>query len=515
MTKSISDLLMQNSGDPAQELPVAFDLLRQGQADQAAGMFRALLQRQPKLAEAWLGLGQAAAQKGDLKVAAQSFSRALQFQPDMVEAYVSLSKAYQRLNRLPQARQACINGLNLAPSDPVLHYNLGVVMRLSGDFDGAIRQYNTALQYAPDYAPAYFSLGNAYRDQGNMAEAESAYLSAVRLRPDYADANTNLGGILAAREDHTGALPYFEAALKAQPNHLFAQKNMALSLYKLGRYAESAVATQAALRLSPGDMMLHYQMGEALYGLQRTGHDEVARQVATAWVAAFPDNPVARHMAAAVQGAATPARADDAYVRETFDRFAVDFDKVLDGLEYRGPQLLDAMIRRHMDDRGQLVVLDAGCGTGLFAPMLRERAHKLVGVDLSPGMLEKARARKLYDGLFEAELGAFLEKTRDRYDLAVAADVFCYFGELAPILRQLADRMNPGGVLAFSVERIEGEEPAAGYRLNPTGRYAHTEAFLRRCVEQSGLRLQEINPDAARVELGKPVPSYIALATKP
>ena len=37
-------------------------------------------------------------------------------------------------------------------------------------------------------------------------------------------------------------------------------------------------------------------------------------------------------------------------------------------------------------------VLDAGCGTGLCGPLLRPYAKRLVGVDLSSGMLERARA---------------------------------------------------------------------------------------------------------------------------
>lgn len=513
MNKSVSDLLMQNSGDPAQELPVAFNLLGQGHVDQAAGMFHGILLKSPKHPGAWYGAGQAAAQKGDLKAAAQNFARAIQYAPDFVDAYVSLSRVYQQMNRLPQARQACLGGLNLAPDHPVLHYNLGVITRLTGDIEGAIAEYRAALNSAPDYAPAYFSLGNAFRDQGKMDEAESAYQSAVRLNPDYADANTNLGGIFAAREDHEGALAYFMAALRVQPNHVFARKNLALSLYKLGRFADSANETQKALRLAPKDMMLHYQMGEALYGLQRTGHDPAARQAAANWIAAFPDNPVAQHMSAAVLGTA-PERATDAYVRETFDRFASDFEQVLGGLNYRGPELLDTLVREHMGDRSGLSILDAGCGTGLFAPLLRQRARRLVGVDLSPGMLAKAYDRKLYDSLHEAELGGFLKLTSDTYDLAVAADVFCYFGELTGVMRALASRMNPGGVLAFSVERIEGEAPAAGFRLNPTGRYAHTEAFVRDALAEAGFRLKVIRPEVARVELGNPVPSYIVLAER-
>ena len=56
-----------------------------------------------------------------------------------------------------------------------------------------------------------------------------------------------------------------------------------------------------------------------------------------------------------------------------------------------------------------LEVLDAGCGTGLAAPLLGPYARRLVGVDLSGAMLEQARALPQYDELVE-ELTKFPKK---------------------------------------------------------------------------------------------------------
>jgi predicted TPR repeat methyltransferase len=46
---------------------------------------------------------------------------------------------------------------------------------------------------------------------------------------------------------------------------------------------------------------------------------------------------------------------------------------------------------------GDLCVLDAGCGTGLYGPLLKWLGARLVGVDLSAGMLAEALKRKAYD----------------------------------------------------------------------------------------------------------------------
>ncbi len=516
-----SDILLQQSGIGQLDLPVAFDLLNRGELDLAAAAFTKLGQgpQRGMQAQAQYGLGLVAGQRGDFKQAAQHHSRAIQLDRTLAEPYVALGNAFQALQRFNQAVQAYRDGLRIAPGNALLHFNFGICLRRMGQHDAAIGAFKAALQYQPDHVLSLFSLGNAYRDQNNLGEAERFYAEAVRIRPDYADAQCNLGGIHAVREQHAQALACFDAALRSQPAHFFALKNRSLALFKLGRYAEGAAAAKLALAQQPEDMMLHYHMGEMVYGLARIGEAAQARELAAEWRANHPDNTVARHIAAAVLGDAglVPERAEDSYVRETFDRFSADFEQVLSGLDYKAPQLLDAAVAAMLGERGGLRVLDAGCGTGLCAPLLKPRATRLVGVDLSGGMLQKAQERGLYDDLQEAELGAYLRATPEQFDLTVAADVFCYFGDLKPLLGLLAARMPADALLAFTVERIPADDaalPAEGYRLDPTGRYAHTGEYVRAALEAAGFRPDDVAENVARVELGKPVPCYVVTATR-
>ena len=122
-----------------------------------------------------------------------------------------------------------------------------------------------------------------------------------------------------------------------------------------------------------------------------------------------------------------------------FDRFAQSFDAKLRQLDYRGPELAAAAVARRLGDaRGNLDVLDAGCGTGLCGPLLRPYARQLSGVDLSSGMLHKARARQVYDHLILGELTACLEGLAACYDLIVLVDTLIYFGELPPVFAAAA-----------------------------------------------------------------------------
>ena len=97
-------------------------------------------------------------------------------------------------------------------------------------------------------------------------------------------------------------------------------------------------------------------------------------------------------------------------------------------------------------------ILDLGTGTGVVAFALAERypAAKLVGIDLSPGMIEEAR-RKLPPGLagrvgFEVGDAAALACADGAFDLVVLSNMIPFFDELARVVA-------PGGTLVLSFSK--------------------------------------------------------------
>ncbi|WP_163597484.1 class I SAM-dependent DNA methyltransferase, partial [Klebsiella pneumoniae] len=66
-------------------------------------------------------------------------------------------------------------------------------------------------------------------------------------------------------------------------------------------------------------------------------------------------------------------------------------------LDYRAPELVaEAVAASQEAGTTGLAILDAGCGTGLCGPSLRPFADRLIGIDLSRKMLERAAARGCY-----------------------------------------------------------------------------------------------------------------------
>jgi len=129
-------------------------------------------------------------------------------------------------------------------------------------------------------------------------------------------------------------------------------------------------------------------------------------------------------MAAAFGEGEKPVRAPDDYVVEYFDWYAHHFDEHLtERLKYVGPQVTAETLSA-VRPRGFGRVLDLGCGTGLVGVLLRVHADRLVGLDLSPEILELARERGVYDDLIEGEIVAELSGMPDNnFDAVVATDV--------------------------------------------------------------------------------------------
>jgi predicted TPR repeat methyltransferase len=209
-----------------------------------------------------------------------------------------------------------------------------------------------------------------------------------------------------------------------------------------------------------------------------------------------------------------PARASDGFVERTFDSFAASFESKLEKLSYRAPALVAAMI----EDSGiaaskRLDVLDAGCGTGLCGPLVAPYARRLVGVDLSRGMLARAKEKNVYDALRNAELTEYLHDNRDAFDVIVSADTLVYFGDLERVLTAAARALRPLGMIVFTLEDAAGAGAGVDFRLEVHGRYSHARAYVEQVLARAGLQ-PEIRHAELRMESGAPVAGLVIRATK-
>jgi predicted TPR repeat methyltransferase len=191
-------------------------------------------------------------------------------------------------------------------------------------------------------------------------------------------------------------------------------------------------------------------------------------------------------------------------------------------LGYRAPQILfDAVMQSEALPRKEgLDVLDIGCGTGLCGSLLRPAARRLVGVDLSSGMLSRAAIRAVYDQLNCGELTRWLSERSERFDVAVAADVLCYFGDLSAAFGNLRTVLRPGGLFACTLEKspddkAETSGSRAPFVLCPHGRYQHDGDYVGTTLKNAGLEVVSMTTGILRYERRDPVIGLVAVARRP
>ena len=204
------------------------------------------------------------------------------------------------------------------------------------------------------------------------------------------------------------------------------------------------------------------------------------------------------------------------YVQALFDQYAPRFEAALLGdLDYRAPQLLfKAVISVRTKAKKPAFfkrAIDLGCGTGLGAAAFAKEVDHFIGIDLSPGMIEVARATGLYA---ELEVADMVEGLRTQPDasanLILAADAMCYVRDIAPVLAEVKRVLTPGGVFTFTLEAHKGDGVIIGAGL----RYAHAAEHVRERVVAAGLALAHLEQASPRKEDNEPVQGLVIVATK-
>ena len=429
-----------------------------------------------------------------------------------LEEAVSVAILLQKNEQLDQAQELYRRVLETAPDHPrALHY-AGVLAHQQGRNNEALALIKRSLALAPDQADWFSNLGIVFQSDDRFPLAIDAYRKAIAIDPSHANAHNNLGVLLRATGRPVEAEAAYRAAIRLNPEHIDAYTNLGILLSGLKRTEEAAACYCKVITLRPKHREARKLLALAHCTLGETAE---AVKIFEEWLVEEPGDPVARHMLAACTGRDVPVRASNGFVEATFDSFASSFESKLEKLSYRAPALIATML----EDCGpapahRLDVLDAGCGTGLCGVMVAPFARRLVGVDLSQGMLAQAKDKNVYDALTKAELTEYLRDNREAFDLIVSADTLVYFGGLEGVIAAVAGALRPNGMFVFTLEHAPGNGTRADYRLELHGRYCHARAYVEQVLTSTGLQ-PTIMQAELRMEAGAPVPGLVIRATKP
>lgn len=139
-------------------------------------------------------------------------------------------------------------------------------------------------------------------------------------------------------------------------------------------------------------------------------------------------------------------------LREWYNQWANEYEQDMQEIYgYTPPQQGAELMGKYLPDRNRLI-LDAGTGTGLVGHFLFEHGYRnLVGIDISLGMLEEARANNVYGDLHQMTLGEPLEFSSHRFDAVISIGVLTSGHAPPSCLDEIIRVTNAGGLVLFSM----------------------------------------------------------------
>src|SRR5690242_3490326 len=331
---------------------------------------------------------------------------------------------------------------------------------------------------------------------GKRSVDEIRALIAPLMQPDQAGeldqwvAAGMKSGLLVWSEGATEGVKQFT------PTELY---EFAVKLKKAGNPQPAWLCTKHALELNPENWDAWYDFGDLCLSV---GKRDEARRAFEIYFKANPDDAEIEHLLIALKDETPPERASDRTIQKIYKDFAWSYEtRMRDDLEYKGPERLFDGIKAALGERSGLRVLDLGCGSGFAGVVLKPISARLIGIDLSPDMIELARKRAIYDVLEVAEITDWLDRTSEHFDLISCCDCLIYFGDLRRITAAAAKRLKPGGILALTTE----SGPAFPFRITDTGRYEHHPEHIREAAAAAGLSVTHLEQAFLRLEYGAEV----------
>lgn len=235
----------------------------QGRYDEAIAHYNTALERDSRLAGAYLGLGKAALAQGRTEIALTHFQTGLAIEPHNIPLLLGIGDARLQQKEIAGAREAYTQAKQLEPNNAAISAALGRALWNEGQTDAALAELSQAIQLNPNDAQTLLTIGEVNAELDRHDAALEAYGRAAEIRDDWYEPRFRRGVLLLELQQTDAAIKDLEAVVRLNRN--FAQAH-----YWLGRAYRAGGQFGAARRQLEQAIGLDSNYFEARFFLGRT-----------------------------------------------------------------------------------------------------------------------------------------------------------------------------------------------------------------------------------------------------
>ena len=253
------------------EAPLSSAVLRlaaiertEGRNDAAKKMLTALIQQEPKNAEALTTRSTWALQDGEIETAVTSGRAATEADPKSAAAYLALGRALAKKGDAG-AIAALNEATRLNPRMAAAQVLLSNLYLASRDITAAEASANDARRTAAAVPDVRLAVARTMLAQGRVREAQTEIKAVLTTVPDAPAANALQGLALMANKDAAGARAAFTRALEKEPLLPEALEGLTVLDSRTGNSAQAIARIEALIASHPKEASLRFIAGTA-YG---------------------------------------------------------------------------------------------------------------------------------------------------------------------------------------------------------------------------------------------------------
>lgn len=192
--KKITDVESLEGENPKELYLKGERLYNQEEYEKALAVFEEFVEKQPKLFEARINIGNCYVELKKYDKAIEEFKFVLEKMKEEKDdlkgnkmassIYSSLGGLYMDQNDFEKAKEYFEKSIDIDPSNHALSYNVAEILFNLNKIDEAIHYYKLAAKIKPDWPKSYLKLGYCYLNKGEMETAIDYLNKFVELSPE-------------------------------------------------------------------------------------------------------------------------------------------------------------------------------------------------------------------------------------------------------------------------------------------------------------------------------------------